>query len=261
MPRSFIMLYTLCIILAVIIIGCAGDGSGDDGDNEVDVPGSSASDPPELPPGGTLAWATQAGGVRSRVLADGVTGLPDGSVAITGQFRGTATFGAGELNATTLMTADRVFYDAFVARYAPEGTLTWATQVGGAFFDAAFGITGLPDGSVVVTGNFADTVTFGAGEANETTLTAEPSLPAEGFVTHLSDVFVARYAPEGTLTWATQAGGASGDTARGITGLPDGSVVVTGWFRDTMTFGEGEANETTLMTGRSTNMFVAKYFP
>ena len=47
-----------------------------------------------------------------------------------------------------------------------------------------------------------------------------------------TDVFVAKYAPDGTLLWATSAGGSSyDDTGRGIATDPRGNSYVTGEFR------------------------------
>jgi Beta-propeller repeat len=56
-------------------------------------------------------------------------------------------------------------------------------------------------GNSYVTGFFSGTATFGAGEANETELTASGG----------DDFFVAKYDRDGRLLWATQAGGTSGD--------------------------------------------------
>ena len=52
-----------------------------------------------------------------------------------------------------------------------------------------------------VTGFFADSATFGAGEVNETTLTS-PGSP---------DIFLAKYNTDGLLLWVKQAGGSADD--------------------------------------------------
>ena len=48
---------------------------------------------------------------------------------VTGFFDGSATFGAGETNATTLTSAGDA--DIFVAKYDASGDLVWATRAGG----------------------------------------------------------------------------------------------------------------------------------
>jgi uncharacterized delta-60 repeat protein len=211
-------------------------------------------------PDGSLIWARQAGGLGfERGL--GVAALPDGSVVITGEFQGTATFGAGAPTATTLTAAGGAFdNDIFVARYAPDGSLTWARQAGGSSpgpDEEGLGVAALPDGSVVITGTFNETATFGVGDPTATTLTA-----ASGG--RNSDIFVARYAPDGSLAWARQASGPSVEQSLGVAALPDGSVVITGSFGEIATFGAGDPTATTLIaTGGAldADIFVARYAP
>lgn len=62
------------------------------------------------------------------------------------------------------------------------------------------------------------------------------------------------------LLWGTQAGGGSADKGRGVAGDGAGGSVVTGYFKDTATFGAGEPNETTLTSvDGSTDIFVARW--
>ena len=70
-----------------------------------------------------------------------------------------------------------------MAKYAVNGALVWARRAGGPSSDIGQGITTDSAGNSYVTGYFIGTATFGAGEANETTLTN-----AGGF-----DIFVAKF--------------------------------------------------------------------
>jgi uncharacterized delta-60 repeat protein len=198
---------------------------------------------------GTLVWAKRAGGDDYEV-GFGITALSDNSTVVTGDFKGTATFGEGEPNETTLVSAD-FFSDIFIARYNANGTLAWAKRAGGVSFDSGFGITALSDNSTVVTGDFIGTAAFGEGEPNETTLVSEGS--------SIYDIFIARYNADGTLAWAKRAGGVSGDVGYRIAALSDNSTVVTGGFGGSATFGEGEPNETTLVSAGSFDIFIARY--
>ena len=198
-------------------------------------------------PDGSLAWAKRAGGAADDI-GKGIAALPDGSCLVTGYFRLTATFGAGEANETSL-TGDSA--DLFVARYNPDGTLAWAKRAGGMFADREARIASLPDGASLLTGHFAGTMVFGPGEVNETRLTAAGTG---------ADLFVARYNPDGTLVWVKQAGGPTNEQSGDIAALEDGSCVVTGSFRDTAVFGPGEPNETRL-TAVQSDAFVARYNP
>ena len=197
-------------------------------------------------PDGTLAWAKRAGSTGGD-RGYGITTLSDDSTVVTGQFGGTATFGEGEANETVLVSIGDG--DIFVARYNPDGNLIWAKRAGGTYDDWGQGITTLSDDSTVVTGYFSGSAIFGEGEANETVLVSD----------EFYDIFVARYNHDGTLAWAKSAGGTGGDFGRGITTLSDDSTVVTGYFLESVTFGEGEANETVLESYGIRDFFVARY--
>jgi hypothetical protein len=210
---------------------------------------------------GELVWAKCAGVGPDDDLdvGFGVVGLADGTSLVSGMFYGTATFGPGETNETTLTSAGDS--DMFVAKYNRDGTLAWAKRAGGTDNEEATGIARAADGGAFVTGRFGEygtlvgyAATFGGGEPNETTLTSAGE----------DDVFVAKYNPDGTLAWATTAGGASNDAGSDIAALPDGTTLVTGRFsgmlgNGTATFGAGEPNETTLSAFEGYHLFVAKY--
>jgi uncharacterized delta-60 repeat protein len=199
-------------------------------------------------PDGSLSWAKQAGGT-STDKGRGITTLSDNSTVVTGRFYGSATFGQGEPNETVLISAGTK--DIFIARYNPDGTLAWAKQAGGTYWDRGLGISALSDNSTVVTGSFHNSTTFGQGEPNETVLNAAGA----------SDIFIARYNPDGSLAWAKQASGISSDRGNGITTLSDNSTVVTGNFHNSAIFGQGEPNETVLNAAGSTDIFIARYNP
>ena len=109
--------------------------------------------------------------------------------------------------------------------------LEWAKRAGGTSEGLGLDITTNSAGNSYITGNFHGTATFGAGEAQETTLTAAGD----------NDLFVAKYAANGTLVWATRAGGTGDDESLGIAIDNAGNSYVTGNFHGTATFGAGEA--------------------
>ncbi len=163
---------------------------------------------------GSYAWATQSGGTGIDV-ANSVSALPDGSSIISGQFNGAASFGATNLISTGS-------WDSFTAKLNADGSYAWATQAGGTGVDVANSVSALPDGSSIITGYFNDTASFGA-----TILTSAGS----------DDSFTAKVNADGSYAWATQGGGAGYDVARGVSALPDGSSIITGYFIGTASFG------------------------
>ena len=85
-----------------------------------------------------LLWATQAGGT-SIDEGLGIATTERGDSYVTGFFnQGTATFGKGEPNETTLTSAGGSAI--FVAKYDRDGALLWATPAGGAGSDLGRGI-------------------------------------------------------------------------------------------------------------------------
>ncbi len=174
---------------------------------------------------GTLMWSKDAGGPSDDV-GYAVATLSDDSTVVTGCFSGTATFGEGEPNETTLSSAGS--QDIFLARYEPDGTLVWAKRAGGTGSDAARAVAALPDDSIALTGRFSGYAYFDQGEANETHLWSGGR----------DDVFIARYYPDGTLRDAYSGEGPDTDAGTAIAALPDGSIVVAGLFGHYLHFGD-----------------------
>jgi len=196
---------------------------------------------------GQLTWATRAGGADFDETNHSAAFDSSGNSYIAGIFRGSATFGPGEVNETLLTSAGGG--DIVVAKYDSAGQLIWATRAGGTGFDNGEGVVIDSLGNSYVTASFSSTATFGPGEVNETLLTS-----AGG-----GDIVVAKYDSAGQLIWATHAGGTGNDAGLGIGIDASGNSYVTGVFSSTATFGLGEANETTLTSAGNGDSFVAKF--
>ena len=194
---------------------------------------------------GSLLWAKRAGGTGSEAGGKSIAVDTLGNSYVSGSFfNSSVTFGSGEANETTLTNAG--LDDIFIAKYNSSGALMWAKRSGGTGED--YGNAIAIDGSAnsYVTGSFDGTATFGAGEANETSLTV-----AGGY-----DMFIAKYDSNGALVWARQAGGAGEDIAWAIAVDNSGNSYVMGSYTGPATFGPGESGETILMGSDS---FIAKF--
>jgi len=205
---------------------------------------------------GRLIWAKQSS-ATSWAMSNAVSISNDESIFITGSFSGySATFGEGESNETTLSNDG---FALFIAKYDLDGSLVWAKSAGGPYIagtegDIGYGISAIVDGSSLITGIFTKETTFGKGEMNETSLSAPGTA-----------MFIARYNPDGTLNWADKAIGTS-DLSYEVSGEKvattiDGYSYVTGYFRNTSIFGQGESKETTLISNGQEDIFLAKYNP
>jgi len=214
---------------------------------------------------GSLVTAKSANG-NGFDFVNGSVILSDDSFAIAGEFGSTdlvgadITFGEGEANEITLDAVESSYNtraDIFVARYNPDCTLMWARRDGAEGRDEAHDITALSDNSVVVTGVFgADCIsntyptTFGEGEPNEVTFTPYGDLDQ-------TDMFVARYNPDGTLAWARANGGPNyEDNLQAVT-LSDDSIVIVGHSEGWSVYDQDGPNETYM----SSNMFMLRYDP
>lgn len=134
--------------------------------------------------------------------------------------------------------------------YSPAAgiELLWASQVQ-TNTDGRLGFTVLPDGSSVVAANMFGTRTYGSGGAAVTLTSAGGR-----------DIALVRFDASGHLQWARRAGGTGEETATEVIALPDGSMVVAGYFNGASTFGPGESNETTIISD-GYDTFAAKFDP
>jgi hypothetical protein len=196
---------------------------------------------------GALHWAVRCGG------ADGAWGMAiaaddDGNSWVVGRFAGTATFGGGQTNETTIVSEGSS--DLFVARFDPDGELLHVHAAQGENDDVGTGVAVAPDGGAFVTGYGWALTTFGPGEPEETILL---SLGAQ-------DVYVARYAVDGTLVWVRSIPGGSSQIPYDLAATADGGFLITGEFTSGMTAGQGEANETSLASNAGNlDGFIARY--
>jgi hypothetical protein len=194
---------------------------------------------------GELAWIKTATGTEWE-SAQRVAVYADGSFVVTGGFGSQIRLGIGEANDTTLTatTGDA----AYIARYNADGTLARARVLWDTGDASVGGLASYPDGSFIIAGEFYGTVTFGAGDPNETTRTVSQWTS-----------FNARHNADGTLAWLRTTGTDGGGS--GLAPLADGGFLVVDSFEDTITLGAGEPSETTFTsTDADRDLYVARYY-
>jgi len=189
---------------------------------------------------GNVLWAKSAGGTGDD-LPFAIAVDVWGNSYVTGYFSGpTITFGS-----TTLTNASAGSNDVFIVKYGASGNVIWAKSAGGTNSDLANSIAVDQSGNSYVTGSFySSSITFGS-----TILTNANA----GF----TDMFVAKYDPNGNVVWAKSSGGSNYDAGYGVAVDASGNSIVTGSFNSpTMTFGP-----TTLTNANAgfSDMFLAKY--
>ncbi len=124
--------------------------------------------------------------------------------------------------------------DAFVTKYAADGTKAWTRLLGGTDFDGGFALTTGTDGAIYVSGY---TMSSFDGQTNANAGSN-------------SDAFITKYATDGTKAWTTFLGGTGNDYGQALTTGTDGTIYVTGY-----TFGnfDGQTN------AGYADAFVSKY--
>jgi hypothetical protein len=157
---------------------------------------------------------------------------PDGSIYVTGGFRGRVDFDPGPAT-LRLDSDDRDFYDIFVTKLSGDGDLIWAERFGGRFTDIGRDLALDSAGNPYVTGVFTRDADFQPGSS-------VLNLTARG----RADAFAMKLSVNGKLIWVGAVGGEEVDrplvdSGTGIAVDSVGNVYVTGTFT-----GEADFNPT-----------------
>ncbi len=192
---------------------------------------------------GDCVWAHQIGGVGGDE-ARGVAVGADGTIAVVGHFNGTVDFDPG---AGSGALVSRGGSDAFLARYAADGSFIDVAQVGGVENDHFTAVAFGSDGSIAVGGEFRGSATAGSQ-------LAPVVLVSQGG----SDAIVARYTAFLGLVWASRVGGTGEDRITAVTVDAGAKVLVGGSFEGTIDLDPGPGAVAVVSRGGS-DIFVAGY--
>ncbi|MBM3864200.1 MAG: hypothetical protein FJ385_09700, partial [Verrucomicrobia bacterium] len=182
---------------------------------------------------GTFLWANRFGGTTADV-ARAVTFDMAGTLWVAGQFTGSSATGFGEVPFASAGSED-----IFVARLtAATGNLESASRYGGSGYDIATALDYDPYGSVVLAGNFNQTIAFGVN-----------SLTSAGS----TDCFVAKLHPVFGELWARSGGGTGSDSAEAVAINGSGEIFLAGRFDANASF-----DNQTITGGGLWDLFVTK---
>jgi hypothetical protein len=194
----------------------------------------SQSSPDAIEPNITGFRANNDPGSSAKIAVDAA-----GNTYMAGDFFGTRTFGT-----TTLVPAGSA--DIFVAKYLPNGTLSYAVKAGGIGFDNFTDMGIDSNNDVYVTGSFTGvSTTFGGITANNS--------DANG---NTSDIFTAKFTGStGAVSWLKTGGNpTSTETPSALTIDANNNVYIGTDFAGTATF----SNNSITSTG-STDALIIRY--
>jgi hypothetical protein len=162
--------------------------------------------------------------------------VPDGRIAVTGQFYNTLDLGGGILS-------NSGGTDIFLAAFSPSGTHLWSKQYGnGASRSSTPGDLSVdPDGNLVLGGTIYGAVTFGGDY-----LLGNGTLSA----------FVAKLNSSGTHIWSKNSLELSEDSGDAVASDGSGNVFLTGTFSQKINWGGELFNK----QGRA-DMYIVKFAP
>jgi len=183
---------------------------------------------------GVVQWAVKAGGTLSDI-GNGINVDQAGNVVVTGEFAGSATFGA------TTLTSMNGSVDVFVAKLNADGVFQWAKKGSAPAIDRGIDVACDAQGNVYVAGQFSDTITFDVTHQNNM----------------VNAVFVIKYNSNGQEQWFRKMGGGALNIVTGIVVDNASNVLITGDFTgNAIFFG---TPSTTLTSSYANRIFVAKY--
>jgi DNA-binding protein Fis len=193
---------------------------------------------------GNYTWAKNIGGPGQD---EGIAIVTDeqGNLYVAGRFNQAVDFDPG--NGTAIRTP--AGYDAYVAKYDPNGNYVWVKSIKGTSFESAKDIAIDDNNNVYVTGDFQGTVTCDSGNVMAT-------LVSKG----LNDGYLAKYDVNGNYVWAINLGGTGYDYGQGVSVDVSNHVYVLG--RSTAAF-DASGNGDTIAAGAtgigSDDVFLIKY--
>lgn len=194
-------------------------------------------------------WTKAIGGTGNE-RANSITTDSKGNIIVAGRFQSSVIV----LDGITLKknTADPVdAADIFIIKLDKSGKALWAVTAGYYGDDHALSCITDKKGNIYVTGYFeSETLKFGNISMNNNNFTA-----GKDSVKYNSDMYIAKFSPQGKCIWAKNAGGEGANGQYSTISLDkQNNVIVAGIAGNTMNFGNGIK-----LTSEKGGMYIAKY--
>jgi gliding motility-associated-like protein len=169
---------------------------------------------------GALQWLRQGGGAAGTDRPSGISVAADGSLCVTGEFRGSATWGTITQVSLNDPTTGTPSTDVFITRYSAAGDVLWVRTGSARFADRGVDVVHNAAGGIYVTGQFSDTIAFQQVHPNAL----------------LNATFLVHFDASGDEQWFRRAGGAGFNHVRDLGMAPDGNLLMVGDVQGTMVY-------------------------
>ena len=174
---------------------------------------------------GTHLWSKLFGGALDDV-GRAVAVDAAGNIFVSGSFKRSLSFGGASLTAYYSGFGAETS-DLFIVKLNSGGGHIWSKSFGSFANDTANGVSvDDRDGSVAITGTFTGVVPVGGAGLVSTSTTT-------------SDIFVAKYASDGTHLWSKGFGSVGDDVGYGIATDASGNILIVGNAQGSVNFGGG----------------------
>lgn len=161
----------------------------------------------KLRPDGSKVW-TKTFGAGGQDYARALAVDTDGNIVLLCEFYSEVNFAGQVLKSD----GNR---DIGLIKLSPAGDAVWVQRFGTKLDDLAFGLAVDPANNIAITGSFDDKMSFGGDEL----------VPIGG-----TDIYVAKFDPNGQHLWSQRYGDKFKDTGIAIAADRFGNLYTTGWF-------------------------------
>ncbi len=189
----------------------------------------------------TLGWARTFGAPNTDMIRDVAIG-PNGNIYAVGEFQDVVDF---DPSSATELKRSAGLRDAFLVKFAPNGTFQWVRTIGGQLDDIAYSVSVDGNGNVYITGSFQATITVDTNSG-----TIEQSNGGK-------DIFLCKFSPAGLLIWSHSIGGPGDDEAFACSVDAYNNLYIGGYFEQSVDFDPTSSTDSKTSAGKK-DAFLSK---
>jgi len=214
-----------------------------DADSDADSDSDAGEDACMYDPEDRVGWVRTWGGDDSE-QGNAVAVAPDDTIVVVGDFRGTSDMDPGPKENLFTTTG---LQSAFISKFKSDGEYLWTKVIGGTWLAEATSAGVISDGSIVVGGNFNQTVDFDPGPDIHELDAGDKQL----------DAYVLRLSSNGEFDWVYRVKGEGYVPVYDLAVSPNDNVYFTG-DHDTLMIFEYDGGTDSYPCNGERDVYIAK---